>query len=365
MKTEFFVKTLTNAGFSPFMGVPCSIFKYLINYLEDCNDSKYYLTSSEGEAMGLAGGFALAGDIPVILMQNDGYGNAINPLSSLQLLYKLPCLLLISWRAEPGQKDAPQHLYMGKTLKKYLEIFNIPYEIITDKNEEYIKSVKKAMNYVQESSLPYVFIVRKGYFDKENVKTENNESNLELRISYLDILNSNAKDKDIFIGTTGFSGRELYSTFNYPGKFYMMGSMGCAPSIGLALSEKFKDRRVFVIDGDGALIMKLGALTTIGHFSPENLIHICFDNKVYESTGGQKTASENIDFCKIACACGYKNILKVKTKEEFKNVIKNKINLTGPCFVHVLIKPGTVDGLPRPEDSPEIMKNNLMNFLQN
>ena len=98
------------------MGVPCSVFTPLINRLGASAASEHFICTSEGEAMGLAGGFALAGSLPVVYMQNDGFGNAVNPLSSLQLLYRLPALLLISWRGEPGLKDAPQHRVMGETL---------------------------------------------------------------------------------------------------------------------------------------------------------------------------------------------------------------------------------------------------------
>ena len=86
----------------------------------DSNEVDYYLASSEGEAMGMAGGFSMAGRVPVVLMQSDGYGNAVNPISSLQLIYKLPCLLLISWRAEPGKPDAPQHYVMGRNIENLL-----------------------------------------------------------------------------------------------------------------------------------------------------------------------------------------------------------------------------------------------------
>ena len=97
-----FIQSLRSASFSPFMGVPCSVFTPLINRLGALAATEHFICSSEGEAMGLAGGFALSGRLPVVYMQNDGFGNAVNPLSSLQMLYRLPALLLISWRGEPG-----------------------------------------------------------------------------------------------------------------------------------------------------------------------------------------------------------------------------------------------------------------------
>lgn len=363
MKPGIFVDALIKNGFGPFMGVPCSIFKHLINYIEDTPKISYYLSSSEGEAMGLAGGFALSGGLPVVLMQSDGYGNAINPLSSLQLLYKLPCLLLISWRGEPGEKDAPQHFVMGRTLEDLLSIFDIPYKIIGNDPDDLHEAVGQAKNHVKQSSLPYAFVIRKGYFEGHEIKNKEKPSEHELRASYLKALNTLTKKEDVFIGTTGFSGREMQHLFDHEGKFYMMGSMGCASSIGMAIAKENPDRKIFVLDGDGALLMKMGTLSTIGYYAPENLIHICFDNKQYESTGGQKTASVRVNFSKVADSCGYNSGTKVESLEDFKNIINKILKIKGPHFIHVMIKPGTIDDLPRPEETPDEMKQTLMSFL--
>lgn len=363
MKPGIFVDALIKNGFSPFMGVPCSIFKHLINYIEDTPNISYYLSSSEGEAMGIAGGFALSGRLPVVLMQSDGYGNAINPLSSLQLLYSLPCLLLISWRGEPNKKDAPQHFIMGHTLEELLSIFNVPYNIIENNPDSLHGAVNLAREYVKQSSLPYAFIVRKGYFDSYKTKCEAKSSKYELRASYLKTLKTLAKKEDVFIGTTGFLGREMQYLFNNKGKFYMMGSMGCASSIGMAIAKEHIHRKVFVLDGDGALLMKMGTFSTIGLYTPENLVHICFDNNQYESTGGQKTASEKVNLSRVAESCGYNSGTKVESLEDFKCIIKNISRIKGPHFIHVIIKSGTIDELPRPEETPEEMKKTFMLFL--
>jgi len=365
MKPDVFTGALIENGFGPLIGVPCSIFKHLINYIEDSHKIKYYTASSEGEAMGLAGGFALSGRLPVVLMQSDGYGNAINPISSLQLLYKLPCLLLISWRGEPGKKDAPQHLIMGRTIKKFLSIFEIRYSILDDGLENLHKAIKEAEEFCKRSSNLYALLIRKGYFESYEVQEEEKISAFEIRISYLNVLKSLAKSQDVMIGTTGFSGREMQHIFEHEGKFYMMGSMGCAASIGLAIAKENPYKNIFILDGDGALLMKMGVLSTIGHYATENLLHICFDNNQYESTGGQKTSSVSVDFTKIAKACGYNSATRVETLEDFKNVINKILKKKGPHFIRVIISPGTIDDLPRPVDTPEEMKLSLMRFLKN
>ncbi|MBN2460075.1 MAG: phosphonopyruvate decarboxylase [Candidatus Cloacimonetes bacterium] len=362
MEPRKFVDFLASSGFSPYVGVPCSVFTNLLNYLRDISQEQSYVCSSEGEAMGMAGGFALSGKIPVVYMQNDGYGNAVNPLSSLQLLYRLPALLLISWRAEPGRKDAPQHRIMGETILELLEIFRIPYDIITAENLE--NSIQKAKDHCVKKELPYAFIIRRGFFAEYNRQARGISADLHQRMDYLEILEGRINEKDILLGATGFSGRELYQSINHRGKFYMMGSMGCLASLGLALAIENQHRNIFVLDGDGALLMKMGTLSTIGYHQPANLIHICFDNCQYESTGGQCTTSLHTDFGAIARACGYKFISVIDTPDVFDSVMGNIEKLVKPCFLHIRVKPGTISGLTRPEDSPELMRDNLRNFLK-
>jgi phosphonopyruvate decarboxylase len=364
VKPEKFVSKLEQAEFGPYMGVPCSLFKHLINYIEDADNYQYFAASSEGEAMGLAGGFALSAKMPVVLMQNDGYGNAVNPLSSLQMLYGLPCLLLVSWRGEPGKKDAPQHELMGQTLLEFFNIFKIPYKILDPDMDDFSSIIQEAKNHLNTAKTPYGLVIKKGFFveyQQKEKQTLNN--NFEIRGPYLKALNRLKTDEDLFIGTTGFSGREMHVLLDHNGKFYMMGSMGCAPSIGLGVALENPDKRVFVIDGDGALLMKMGSLATVGNYGPKNLIHICFDNSQYESTGGQKTSAHVVDFSKVAAACGYLSSSSTDNIAEFSKQIGECLNVDGPHFLHIKTGPGTLPNLPRPQESAEEMRDNFINFL--
>lgn len=361
MKPDVFVQKIQNNNFSPFMGVPCSVFKSLLNYITIEPSLENYICSSEGEAMGLAAGFALSGKIPVVYMQNDGYGNAVNPLSSLQLMYKLPALMLISWRAEPGKKDAPQHKIMGDTIIQLLDTFSIPYCILSDSNLD--ESLLLAEEYIKTKSKPFAFIIKRGYFDKFAIVQESKEK-LKSRKEYLEVLHKNIKETDILLGTTGFSGRELYQTTNRDSKFYMMGSMGCLPSIGLGIAIENPGKRIIVIDGDGALLMKLGTLSTIGFYSPNNLIHICFDNRKYESTGGQPTTSEKTNFSQIAKNCGYRSVYTIKEPERFNTLLDGLGKEDSPVFIHIQIRSGSIKDLSRPQESPEEMRDKLIKALK-
>ena len=365
MKPGIFVTTLEDAGFSPFMGIPCSVLKPLLDYIADGNCStRNYLCSSEGDAMGLAAGFSLSGKLPVVYMQNDGYGNAINPLSSLLLLYKLPVLLLISWRGEPGAKDAPQHAVMGSVILSLLDTFEIPY-IVLDNEERNLKdSVTRAKNHCMAESKPFAFVIRKGYFDRYNASISQSNTMLNRRLEYIRLLSAKLQPNDVLLGTTGFAGREMYQIVTHKGKFYMMGSMGCLASLGLAIALEQPDKRIILLDGDGAILMKMGALATVGYHRPSNLIHICFDNRSYESTGGQPTLSTTVDLRAVAKACGYTTVHNIKTTGEFEAMWNNEAKYPKPHFLHIEINPGTEEELARPSISPEEMRDCFRAFLQ-
>jgi sulfopyruvate decarboxylase alpha subunit len=119
----------------------------------------YILATREDEAMGIATGAYLAGKKPVVLMQNSGLGNAVNPLTSLGLLYKIPVLLVISWRGYQG-KDAPEHLIMGRVITKLLEDLGVPFQIMSkeDPQAAVITSVKS----MEEQKIPVAILLRDG-----------------------------------------------------------------------------------------------------------------------------------------------------------------------------------------------------------
>jgi len=365
VKPETFLRTLENAGFSPFTGIPCSVFHPLLDYIADNNDPvRNYLCSSEGEAMGLAAGFSLAGRLPVVYMQNDGYGNAVNPLSSLHLLYRLPVLLLVSWRGEPGVKDAPQHAVMGRAILPLLSALDIPYIVLDDDEGQLKDGVAKAKTRCLTESKPFAFIIKRQYFDRYNARISRRDAARSKRLDYMRLVSANLQGNDVLLGTTGFSGREMDQTITHRGKFYMMGSMGCLASIGLAIALEHPGQRIILLDGDGAILMKMGTLATVGHYRPSNLIHICFDNHEYESTGGQPTLSSTTDLPAVARACGYPTVTPVKTTGEFEAVLNDEARLLKPLFIHIEVSPGTEEGLARPSTSPEEMRDRLKAFLQ-
>ena len=113
------------------------------------------------------------------------------------------------------------------------------------------------------------------------------------------VQNSLSKD-DLIVATTGYTGRELFALTDNSNQLYSVGSMGCASSISLGIALISKQNRVITLDGDGAVLMRMGALATIGYYRPKNFLHILLNNELHESTGGQSTVSHSVDFANIA-----------------------------------------------------------------
>lgn len=154
-----FVAELRGAGYDFFAGVPCSLIKGLIAALTDDPDVEYYPEPREDAAIGLAAGARMAGRQPAVLMQNSGLGVCLNALTSMSLMYRLPCLLLITWRGYEGQ-DAPEHLIMGDVCRRLLETIGIPYRAPT--SDSLADDIAWAAQTMKDASQPVALLVRKG-----------------------------------------------------------------------------------------------------------------------------------------------------------------------------------------------------------
>ena len=176
------------------------------------------------------------------------------------------------------------------------------------------------------------------------------------------IIERTPKANTVLIATTGFTGRELFAIDDRSNHFYMVGSMGCASSLGLGIALARSDLKVVIIDGDGAGLMRMGNFATIGSYAGHNLIHILLNNEVHDSTGGQATVGGNVDFLKVAEASGYSVCLSSNEID----IIDKLFNLEpqdGPVFAHLRIVSGTIGDLPRPDITPNKVLNRLMKHI--
>lgn len=144
---------------------------------------------------------------------------------------------------------------------------------------------------------------------------------------------------ELVVHANGFISRESFHLKDRPGNFYMIGSMGLASSIALGVAVNRPNRRVVVFDGDGNVLMNLGALALVGAMQPANLMHVVFDNEAYGSTGNQRTISGQVALEEIARASGYRRVQRVDTPAALQTVAPEFLAQRGPSFLLVKIAP--------------------------
>lgn len=167
----------------------------------------------------------------------------------------------------------------------------------------------------------------------------------------------NCKEDDVCIFTTGFTSRIAFSLRDRKANFYVLGSMGLVSSLGLGISLN-TEKRVFVFDGDGSLLMNLGIMPVIAKCSPKNLFHCLLDNRSYSSTGNQPTVSAQMDWVGAARNAGYKGAFCISSSA-LKKSLKRYISLPGPVLLHFYTDPEPGEPAERVRISPEDMKKRL------
>jgi phosphonopyruvate decarboxylase len=167
-----------------------------------------------------------------------------------------------------------------------------------------------------------------------------------------------------FVSTTGMCSRELFTLSDRENNFYVVGGMGCALPIGLGIALNDPGPTV-VMDGDGALLMRMGSLATVGHCAPRNLIHVVLDNGAHDSTGGQSTVSPSVDFAGIALNCGYAFAATCQGLSGFEEAYRMAVAKTqsGPALIRVHITPGPLSNLGRPTIAPPDVALRFQSFL--
>ncbi len=350
-------------GFSLYTGVPCSFLKPFINRVIDSEILRYVGAANEGDAIAIAAGAQLGGTRAVAMFQNSGLGNAVNPLTSLIDTFRIPILLIITLRGDPnGTPDEPQHGMMGPITCQMLELMGIRWEYLPVDDEMVPAALAQACDHMDETGKPYALVMRKGTVEPVELRSSPERRDclpIEFarppepstrRGEMLRAIQHHLQPNDIIVATTGYTGRELYGLGDHANQFYLVGSMGCASSLGLGLALTCPERRIVVVDGDGAALMRLGALATIGYERPKNLCHILLDNGIHESTGGQSTVSHSIDFRSIAAGCGYPEVYSIATPDQLGTIVSR--GTSGLQFVHVPILPGIKERPPRPSITP-------------
>ena len=372
MDVKLFVDALNENNINFFTGVPDSLLGVLCDELVNrygTDGGNHIVAHNEGGCVALAGGYHLAsGSIPCVYMQNSGIGNAANPIASLThpKVYGIPMLFIIGWRGEPGTKDEPQHVFQGEITLKLLKDMEIEYFIV-DKTTMLadVESVLKGFSSLFAEGKSAAFVIRKGTFSGNNHSYHNSYTlNREEAIG----ITLEAASSDPIISTTGKISRELFEIRHNCGEgherdFLTVGSMGHSVMIALGIAMQQPKRRIWCLDGDGAVLMHMGSMALVGNYNPEKFIHIVFNNEAHETVGGMPTAAKSIDLPSIAKACGYCHVFRATNAESLETVLAQAKTQQGPVFIEVQVALGSRLDLGRPTTTTAHNKLSFMNFL--
>jgi len=335
-------------GYDFFTGVPCSHFHDLFSVLAAEQKISYAPAPNEGNACAMAAGAAIVGRRAAVILQNSGLGNLINPLTSLAQVNGIPVLLLMSVRGDPDDgPDEPQHAVMGRTTRTMLEVLDVPYAECPDSQG----GLDQLLHDVEQHRLAdrsFAILFRRGHLCSSGRTLARANSDFSLSCAdAIRVISEVVAPADLVIATTGFISRELFRHADREGNFYMQGSMGHASSVALGVALSLPPHnRVIVLDGDGATLMHMGELSTIGNVGPRNLVHIVLDNEGYGSTGDQATTSRTTLLHDVAAACRYRNATVCATAAALRDAIRWCAE-AGPTFI--LCKTNSIysDPLPR------------------
>lgn len=357
-----------------YTGVPDSQLKALCNYLMNTygTDPKHHIiAANEGNCTALAAGYHLAtGKIPVVYMQNSGEGNVINPVTSLlnDKVYSIPVIFIIGWRGEPGVHDEPQHIFQGEITVKLLETLGIETFIIgKETKEEDVAEAMTNFRKVLSQGKDVAFIIQKGGISYEDTVTYHNDYSMQREEIIRHITKISGEDP--IISTTGKASRELFETRTYNGQshkydFLTVGSMGHSSSIALGIALNKPNVKIWCIDGDGAVLMHMGAMAVIGANAPKNLIHIVINNGAHETVGGMPTVAGKMDLVAIAKACGYPYAVSVQYPEALDKELSDAQKRKELSFIEVKCSIGARADLGRPTTTALENKKNFMEYLK-
>lgn len=365
-----FAARLGRHGFDFFTGVPCSLIEDLIAVLERGARAPYVAAVREDAAVGVAAGAWFGGRRPVVLMQNSGLGTSLNALASLSLMYGLPVLLVVTWRGFGG-KDAPEHILTGEISPKLLDLLGVPYRVLAADSLD--ADLAWAAAEMDARRSPVALLVPPKIVETGGVEaaaaTGGGATHVAAppapdaplppatmpRLTALGIA-LKAFGDDPVAHANGYICRESFSLADRPQSFYMIGSMGLAPAIGLGLALTQPARRAVVFDGDGNLLMNLGILAMIAAQRPANFVHLVFDNEVYGSTGNQASLSRGVRLDRLAAAAGFATATAVTEPWALESALRAALATDGPHFVLVKVTAEEAD-VPRIPYTPTVLRD--------
>ena len=339
-----------------FTGVPDSLLKDFCAYLSDTKKpEEHIIAANEGNSVALAAGHFMATGSPAcVYMQNSGLGNTVNPLLSLmdEDVYKIPMLMIIGWRGEPGKKDEPQHVKQGKLTLPLLDCMGVPYAVLDQDSD--LASVMKEARDGLDKGLPFAIVVKKGSFSSYKLNNKPQDISSFPRESAISLVLESLPESSRIVSTTGKISRELFELREqrkeaHQKDFLVVGSMGHTSQIALGAALSSPETPFCCLDGDGSVLMHMGSMAVNGSFQDLPFVHIMLNNAAHDTVGGQPTVSPNVDFPALAKTVGYRRSFSCSTGDELESILKDVYpRPEGMTFIEVKVAKGSRDDLGRP-----------------
>jgi phosphonopyruvate decarboxylase len=368
------LSALTAGGVTTVTGVPCSFLTPVINRAINDPSVRYVAATQEGEAAAIAAGAWLGGGLGCVIAQNSGLGNMVNPLTSLLHPARIPAVLVVTWRGQPGIGDEPQHELMGRISTALLDLVEVSWALVPAEPGSLPAVMERCWALMEERRLPHALVLAAETVRPEPlheaahagravpVRCHGPAGPLATRTAALERLLGELPADAAVVSTTGKTSRELHDLADREQHFYVVGAMGSASAVGLGVALHTA-RPVVVVDGDGAVLMRMGSLAAVAVHGPPNLVHVVLDNGVHDSTGGQRTLSGAVDLPVVAAACGYARVDSCSRLTDFAAALAGALRASGPSLVHLRIQPGSPPGLGRPDVGPAEVARRFRAFV--
>jgi phosphonopyruvate decarboxylase len=364
-----FLEPAVARGFDFWSGVPCSFLTPFINYVVQSERIEYIGAAVEGEAVALAAGAYIAGRKTVVICQNSGLGNAVSPFTSLNHPFRIPTLFITTHRGAIAVDDEPQHVFMGRITGTLLDTVGIRWAPFPRTRAAVEPALDAAERWMDDERLPYAFVMEKDSVAEYALRAASvpraraagpvRGRFARPRRGWMDrteairLIRDGLGDQYALLATTGKIARTLFTLGHRPNQFYVIGSMGYASAVGLGIHEALEGKQpVAVLDGDGAALMHMGVIATIGSRRPRRFVHVILDNEVHDSTGGQPTVSPTVDFAMVARACGYRQVWRVDSPGALQRAVRSASDGVGPALIHVKVARISGGAHARPEPGP-------------
>jgi sulfopyruvate decarboxylase alpha subunit len=378
------------AGCRSVVHVPDNPLAHVLRVLaDDYPGVRTVLATREEEAFGIAAGLYLGGDRSAVMLQSSGLGNSLNAIGSLLVAYRIPVLMLISMRGGPGEWNEAQ-VPMGRAVPSLLEALAIQHTTAARAGEAG-DAVRASAGLAFSTRMPAACLLNRSLTATGRMVTHDASDEPELiaaggaasgdvdrnirppalapaattgRMSRLDAtrLVATRLRREAVIASLGHPAYDLFAAGDRPENFYTWGSMGMASSVGLGLALALPERRVFVCDGDGSLLMNLGSIATIATTRPRNLTLLVWDNERYGTTGGQRSATASgSDLAGAARALGMAFSATVHTPDDLTACLDHVDVIDGPALIVAKVtESGT---LPKPPLDCVFLKQRFMAAL--